>query len=101
MCTSPAPRKLRSNPPYLATCSSMWSRKARPVVTFTRPRPSSVTRAVSCVSLLLRTTSATLLKAYLDCVRVGSQPFHRGQADDRISQHLEVAAVEAQDAAPF
>src|SRR2546428_12486263 len=96
---SPAPRSARSNPPNRATCSSIWSRNASPVATLIRPQPSSTTLAVSCVSLLLRATSPLLLKADLDCMRVRAQPFQRGKAHAGLAKHLEVAAVEAQDAA--
>src|SRR6267143_1341985 len=99
-CTSPEPRKVMSNPPYRATCSSMWSRNASPVATLTLPRPSRATRAVSWVSLLFRTTSAVLLlKAHLDCMRVRAQAFELGEAHAGVAEHLEIAAVETQHAA--
>src|SRR5712691_2958172 len=93
----------------------MWSRNGSPVATLTRPRPSKRTFAVSCVSLLLRTTSADLfphelrgfalssrgplLKAHLHRMCVGSQSFQRREPHCRIAKHLEIAAVQAQDAA--
>src|SRR5206468_8584990 len=83
--------------------SSMWSRKARPVATLTRPPPSSDTRALSCVSLLLRLTSPmrTLLKANLYRVRVAAQAFHPREPDRGLAQHLQIAAVQAQHAGPL
>src|SRR5205807_5831210 len=99
-CTSPEPRKVTSNPPYRATCSSMWSRNASPVATLTLPRPSRATRAVSWVSLLLRTTSPVLLlKAHLNGMRVRAQAFELGEAHAGVAEHLEIAAVQAQHAA--
>src|SRR3989442_7711390 len=76
----------------------MWSRNARPVATLTRPRPSSATFALKRVSLLLRVTSADLLKTHLDRMRVRAQPLHCCQPHACVAQHLEVAAVEAQHA---
>src|SRR5712692_9457551 len=76
----------------------MWSRNASPVATLTRPRPSRTTFAVSCVSLDLRTTSALLLKPYLNSVSVRAQPFQRRKPHARVTQHLHIAALEAQDA---
>src|SRR5450759_5730107 len=76
----------------------MWSRKASPVATLTRPLPSRSTFARSRVSLLLRVTSALLLKPHLDRMRVRVQPFHRGQTHACLTQHLQVAAVETQHA---
>src|SRR5579864_1219445 len=97
-CTSPCPTRFRSKPPYCASCSIMWSRNGSRVETLIRPRPSSSTFAVSCVSLLLRETAAVLLKPHLDGVRVRAQPLHLRQPDARLAQELEVAAVEAQHA---
>src|SRR5450631_3919158 len=97
-CRSPAPRKLKSNPPYRATCSSMWSRKARPVATLTLPSPSRSIRARSLVSLLLRVTSAFLLKAHLHRVRVRGQSLHVSQAHRGFAQQLEVRAAKGQHA---
>src|SRR5260370_4096308 len=77
----------------------MWSRNGSPVATLTRPRPSKTTFAVSCVSLLLRATSADLFKANLHRMRVGGQSFQGRQPHRRITKHLEIAAVQAQDAA--
>src|SRR5439155_2818017 len=75
----------------------MWSRNATPVATFTRPRPSSFTRARRRVSLLLRAMSPErLLKADLHSMGVRGQPFHGGERDRRLAQHLEVAAVQAE-----
>src|SRR5260370_32850183 len=77
----------------------MWSRKSSPVATLIRPRPSSATRAVSCVSLLLRTASAVrLLKSHLYRMRVRAQSFQRGEPHTRLAKHLEVTAIEAQNA---
>src|SRR5207245_7081830 len=77
----------------------MWSRNGSPVATLTRPRPSRTTFAVSCVSLLLRTTSAVLLKADFIGVLVRGQPFQGRQAQRRVPKHLVIATVQAQDAA--
>src|SRR6266446_3781076 len=81
----------------------MWSRNGSPVATFTRPPPSSETRALSCVSLLLRLTSPTraLLKSYLHRVRVTAQALHPREPDCGLAQHLQVAAVQAQHAGPL
>src|SRR5258708_25307474 len=98
-CPSRAPRNGGRKPPERATCSSMWSRNGSPVATLTRPRPSSTTFAVSCVSLLLRTTSADLLKAHLHRMCVGGQSLQRREPHGRVAKHLEIAAVQAQDAA--
>src|ERR1700738_445888 len=76
----------------------MWARNASPVATFTRPRPSMSTFARSRVSLLLRVTSAALLKAHLHGVRVRAQPLHRGKPHTSFTQHLEVTAIETQHA---
>src|SRR5438270_3794382 len=78
----------------------MWSRKGSPVATLTRPPPSSDTRALSCVSLLLRLTSPmrALLKPHLHRVRVAAQAFHPCEPDRGLAQHLQVAAVQAQHA---
>src|SRR5439155_5370029 len=78
----------------------MWSRKGRPVATLTRPPPSSDTRALSCVSLLLRLTSPmrALLKANLHRVRVTAQAFHPREPDRCLAQHLQIATVQAQHA---
>src|SRR5467141_2476019 len=97
-CRSPDPLRFRSNPPYRATCSSMWSRKARPVATLTLPCPSRSTLARSFVSLLLRVTSALLLKAHLNRVRVPAQSLHLSQADCRLAQKLDVVAAQGQHA---
>src|SRR5712691_12059234 len=77
----------------------MWSTKASPVATLTRPRPSIATVAFNWVSLLLRTTSATLFKSHLHRVRVRAQSFHRRKAHAGVAKHLEIASVEAQHAA--
>src|SRR5712692_807247 len=77
----------------------MWSRNASPVAALTRPRPSITTFAVSCVSLLFRTTSAALFKSHLHRVRVRREPFQLGKAHGSLAKHLKVAAVEAQHAA--
>src|SRR6266849_9357 len=79
----------------------MWSRKASPVETRILPRPSRSTFAVSCVSLLLRTTCACLLKPDLDRVGVRAEAFHLGQPYARFSQRFQVAAVQAQNAGPL
>src|SRR2546428_8661032 len=81
----------------------MWSRKGNPVATLTRPAPSSDTRALSCVSLLLRLTSPTraLLKSHLHRVRVTTQAFHAREPDGGLAKHLQVAAVQAQHAGPL
>src|SRR5665213_1667218 len=76
----------------------MWSRKASPVATLTLPFPSRSTLARSFVSLLLRVTSAFLLKTHLDRVRVRTQSFHPGQPKGGLLQRVEVAAVKAQHA---
>src|SRR5260370_13756100 len=78
----------------------MWSRKGNPVATLTRPAPSSETRALSCVSLLLRLTSPTraLLKPHLHRMCVTAQAFHPREPDRGLPQHLQVAAVQAQHA---
>src|ERR1700681_3918996 len=76
----------------------MWSRKGSPVATLTRPGPSRSTFARRRVSLLFRVTSALLLKAHLDGVGVRAETFHRRQPYTCLTQHLQVAAVEAQDA---
>src|SRR5712692_3651447 len=77
----------------------MWSRNASPVETLTRPRPSTTTLAVSCVSLLFRMTSELLLKPHLHRVGVRGEPLQRGEAHGCLAKHLKVAAVEAQHAA--
>src|SRR6202011_3714036 len=77
----------------------MWSRNARPVATLMRPRPSRATFAASCVSFDFRAPSPALLKAHLDRMRVGAQTFQLRQPNARLAQHLEIAAVEAEDAA--
>src|SRR6266436_5564489 len=69
------------------------------VATLIRPRPSTTTFAVSCVSLLLRTTFADLFKAHLHRMCMGGQSFERREPHGRIAKHLEIAAVQAQDAA--
>src|SRR5216684_9421887 len=81
----------------------MWSRNGSPVATFTRPPPSSETRALSCVSLLLRLTSPTraLLKSHLHRMRVTAQAFHPREPDRGLAKHLQVAAVQAQQAGPL
>src|SRR5487761_1749354 len=97
-CRSPDPRNVRSNPPYRATCSSMWSRNARPVATLTLPFPSRSTVARNLVSLLLRVTSPFLLKAHLHRVRVRVQSLQPCQPNSRFTQLLHVAAIKAQHA---
>src|SRR5438094_8999394 len=78
----------------------MWSRKGRPVATLTRPPPSSDTRALSCVSLLLRLTSPmrALLKANLHRVRVTAQAFNPRRPDRGLAQHLQTPTVQPQPA---
>src|SRR6184192_3712744 len=68
-----------------------------------RPRPSSVTVAESCVSLLLRVTLATffLLKPNLHRVCVCAESFEMREADGRVAQGLEILSTEAEDAGPF
>src|ERR1700674_4040223 len=76
----------------------MWSRKSSPVATLTRPNPSRSSLARSRVSLLSRVTSAFLLKAHLDRVRVGSQSFHRRQPHTSPAEQLQVPPIQAQEA---
>src|SRR5690349_20283561 len=91
----------RSKPPYRATCSTMWSRKARPVETSARPRPSRSTRAESWVSLLLRSTRPRLLKTNLDSVGVPAKTLEVREANGRVAKRLQVAPVQAEDARPL
>src|SRR5256885_16108527 len=79
----------------------MWSRKGSPHETWTRPRPSSTTFAVSCVSLLLRATWACLLKSHLHRVSVGRQAFELRQPDGGVAKRLHVLAAKAQHTGPF
>src|SRR5260370_8738626 len=79
----------------------MWSRKGSPVEMSARPRPSRSTLALSCVSLLFRVTWPFLFKSHLDCMGVRAQAFHLGETDARLTQRLQVAAVEAQHAQPL
>src|ERR1700704_953066 len=77
----------------------MWSRNGRPVAALIRPRPATSTFAVRRVSLLLRATSPfLLLKAYLDCMRVRAQPFHRRKPHAGIPKHLQITPIQAEDA---
>ena len=55
---SPSAFTARSNAPWRATRSSMWSRKRTPVRLSKRPRPSSVSATLTCVSAVLRSISA-------------------------------------------
>ena len=55
---SPLARSSRSNTPWRATSSSMWSRNRMPVDTRARPRPSMRRRTRMSVSAVFRATTA-------------------------------------------
>src|SRR5689334_12418017 len=58
MCKSPFATISRSNTPWRATWSSIWSRKPMPVAMLALPFPSRLSLTTICVSLVLRLTSA-------------------------------------------
>src|SRR6185503_6645146 len=64
MCRSPFAEISRSNTPWRATCSSMWSRKGTPVAIFDLPFPSRLSLTPIFVSLVLRVTSALRMAVF-------------------------------------
>ncbi len=59
MCRSPAQRRRRAKPPWVPSCSSMWSKKPSPVAMSGFAASSRSTATSMAVSLVLRTTFAT------------------------------------------
>src|SRR5258706_10722 len=75
MCRSPFAEISRSNTPWRATCSSMWSRNGTPVAIFDLPFPSRLSLTPIFVSLVLRVTSdlrmTMLTPARVRCAQFG------------------------------
>src|SRR6185436_18177331 len=66
---SPLARTVRSNAPWRATWSSMWSRKGMPEASWASPLPSRFTATKTCVSRVSRWISA---------VRMSGEDFGEG-----------------------
>src|ERR1035437_2785901 len=82
MCRSPLAEISRSNTPWRATWSSMWSRKGTPVSIVPAPLPSRLILARIRVSLVSRVTSAVRL-LILGQVDAGNYDRRRSRVEDR------------------